>query len=71
MAGAGQRSESLTSLPREQADKLPDTKQRREMVPKEQWLALKPVIEQLYVKEQQTFNEVAQHLQKYHNFSPT
>lgn len=47
------------------------TKQRREMYPKEQWLALKPIIQQLYVEERKTFNEVADHLQEHHDFSPT
>jgi hypothetical protein len=47
------------------------TKQRREMYPKEQWLALKPIIQRLYLEESQTYNEVADYLHEYHDFSPT
>jgi hypothetical protein len=53
------------------AEKQPNANPRREMYPKEQWLALKPIIQQLYVNEGQTFNEVAQYLHEYHDFSPS
>jgi hypothetical protein len=51
--------------------KLPVMNQRRERYPKEQWLALKPIIEQLYVKEGQTLTKVVEYLAEHHDFYPT
>jgi Clr5 domain len=48
-----------------------ETTARRKMYPKEQWLALKPVIQQLYVEEGRTFAKVAEYLQENHGFDPT
>ena len=39
---------------------------RRNMYPKEQWQALKLVIERLYVKEGQTFTKVAEYLRDHY-----
>jgi hypothetical protein len=50
---------------------LPCMKQRLDIYPKEQWLALKPIIQQLYVDEGQTFRKVAEYLHEYHDFNPT
>jgi hypothetical protein len=44
---------------------------RSQIYSKEQWQALKPIIEQLYVVEGQTFVKVAQYLVKHHNFRVT
>jgi hypothetical protein len=41
------------------------------MYPKEQWLALKPIIKQMYVDEGHTFNKVAEYLREHHDFHPT
>ncbi|KAE9362669.1 hypothetical protein N431DRAFT_525010 [Stipitochalara longipes BDJ] len=41
------------------------------MYPKEQWLALKPAIQRLYIEEGQTFTQVAEHLDQHHGFKPT
>ncbi|PMD53854.1 uncharacterized protein K444DRAFT_131084 [Hyaloscypha bicolor E] len=51
--------------------KKTETNARRKMYPKEQWLALKPLIYRLYITENQTFTKVAQHLQEHHRFNPT
>jgi hypothetical protein len=48
-----------------------ETSARRKMFPKEQWLALKPVIKRLYVDEGQTFGNVAEYLYEHHRFNPT
>jgi hypothetical protein len=64
-----QEPESLMTLARPK--QLPDMKPRREIYPKEQWLALKPIIQQLYVDEGQTFRKVAEYLHKHHDFNPT
>jgi hypothetical protein len=52
-------------------EKLPEMNARRSMYPKQQWLALKPIIKQLYVNEGQTFSKVAEYLRTHHDFSPT
>jgi hypothetical protein len=44
---------------------------RRKMYPKEQWLALKPLIHRLYIDENQAFTKVAEYLQEHHGFNPT
>jgi hypothetical protein len=44
---------------------------KRKMYPKEQWLALKPLIHRLYIDENQTFTKVAEYLQEHHGFNPT
>jgi len=44
---------------------------RRQMYPKEQWLAVKPVIQHLYVDEGHTFLQVAEYLDRHHGFKPT
>jgi tetratricopeptide (TPR) repeat protein len=44
---------------------------RRKMYPKEQWLALKPIIQRLYVDEGQTFLKVAEFLNETRGFNPT
>jgi hypothetical protein len=51
--------------------KPPEMNARRKMYPKEQWLALKPLIYRLYIEESQTFIKVAGYLQEYHGFKPT
>jgi hypothetical protein len=38
---------------------------------KDQWQALSPVIQRLYLDEGQTFKKVAEYLHKYHDFNPT
>ncbi len=48
-----------------------DTSGRRKMYPKEQWLALRPIVQRLYVDEGQTFLKVAEYLHEHHNFNPT
>jgi hypothetical protein len=50
---------------------LPYVKPRREIYSKEQWLALKPFIQQLYIDEGQTFRKVAEYLHQHHDFNPT
>jgi len=37
----------------------------------EEWMALKPVIERLYIHENKTYEEVAKYLGRNHNFEPT
>ncbi|PMD46893.1 hypothetical protein L207DRAFT_383238, partial [Hyaloscypha variabilis F] len=37
----------------------------------EQWLAVKPVIQHLYVDEGHTFLQVAEYLDRHHGFKPT
>jgi hypothetical protein len=64
-----QEDASLTMIPG--LGKKAETNARRKMYPKEQWLALKPLIYRLYITENQTFTEVAQHLQEHHRFDPT
>jgi hypothetical protein len=44
---------------------------RRKIYPKEQWRALKPLIQRLYIDENQTFTKVAEYLQEHHGFNPT
>ena len=44
---------------------------RRKMYPKKHWLALRPIIQRLYVDEGQTFLKVAEYLHEHHNFNPT
>ena len=48
-----------------------DINGRRKMYPKEQWLALRPIIQRLYVDEGQTFLKVAEYLHEHHDFNPT
>ena len=48
-----------------------DSIARRNMYPKEQWLALKHLIHRLYIDENQTFTKVAEYLQEHHGFNPT
>ena len=43
----------------------------RKMYSKEKWAALKPIIQRLYVDENQTFRQVASCLARNHGFSPT
>ncbi|KAN0096649.1 hypothetical protein V8E51_015454 [Hyaloscypha variabilis] len=44
---------------------------RRNIYSKEQWQALKPVIERLYVTEGQTFIKVVEYLREHHGVKPT
>lgn len=44
---------------------------RRKMYPKSHWGALKPLIHQLYIKENQTFTKVAAYLDQNHGLNPT
>jgi hypothetical protein len=44
---------------------------KRKMYPKEQWLALKPLIHRLYIDENQSFTKVAKYLQEHYGFNPT
>jgi len=37
----------------------------------EEWAALRPEIERLYIHEEQTFEHVAAYLRDHHNFNPT
>jgi hypothetical protein len=46
-------------------------KPRHKMYPKEKWLSLQPIIQQLYVDEGWTFREVAEYLRQHHDFNPT
>ncbi|PMD57804.1 uncharacterized protein K444DRAFT_24743 [Hyaloscypha bicolor E] len=68
-AVAPQDEKGLTILP--EPTRLPEMNQRRERYPKEQWLALKSIIEQLYVKEGQTLTKVVEYLAEHHDFYPT
>jgi hypothetical protein len=68
-APTGEEQESFATRPG--ATKLPEKSQRRKMYPKEQWLALKPIIKQLYVNEGRTFTKVAEYLAEHHDFHPT
>jgi hypothetical protein len=67
-ADTQERESSMTLAGPEQ---LPDMRTRREMYPKEQWLVLKPIIQQLYVDKGQTFRKVAEYLHEHHDFNPT
>ncbi|PMD26009.1 hypothetical protein NA56DRAFT_642238 [Hyaloscypha hepaticicola] len=49
----------------------PDINTRRKMYPKSHWEALKPLIHQLYIKENQTFTKVAAYLDQNHGLNPT
>ncbi|KAH8769288.1 hypothetical protein BGZ57DRAFT_466020 [Hyaloscypha finlandica] len=51
--------------------KKAETNARRKMYPKEQWIALKPLIYRLYITESRTFIKVAQYLREHHGFNPT
>jgi hypothetical protein len=64
-------NEQLSPTIRVEPEKLPEMITRRNTYPKQQWLALKPIIEQLYVNEGQTFSKVAEYLRAHHAFSPT
>jgi hypothetical protein len=55
----------------EESMKQSDINGRRKMYPKEQWLALRPIIQRLYVDEGQTFLKVAEYLHEHYNFNPT
>jgi len=55
----------------EESMKQSDINGRRKMYPKEQWLALRPIIQRLYVDEGQTFLKVAEYLHEHHDFNPT
>ena len=55
----------------EESMKQSDINGRRKMYPKEQWLALRPIVQRLYVDEGQTFLKVAEYLHEHHNFNPT
>lgn len=43
----------------------------RKLLSAEEWLALRPLIEQLYIKERKTFPEVRDILRDNYNFEPT
>jgi hypothetical protein len=68
-AGGGPEAQSSMTISGE--ENLGDTNARRKMYPKEQWLALKPVIQRLYIDENQTFPKVAEYLDQNHGFKPT
>jgi hypothetical protein len=68
-AGGGPDTQSSMTICGE--EKLGETNARRKMYPKEQWLALKPVIQRLYIDENQTFTKVAEYLDQNHGFKPT
>jgi hypothetical protein len=55
----------------EESMKQSDINGRRKMYPREQWLALRPIIQRLYVDEGQTFLKVAEYLHEHHDFNPT
>jgi hypothetical protein len=55
----------------EESMKQSEMNGRRKMYPKEQWLALRPIIQRLYVDEGQTFLKVAGYLHEHYNFNPT
>jgi hypothetical protein len=65
--GQEQESSMMASRP----DKEGKNSASRKMYPKEQWLALKPLIHRLYIDENQTFTKVAEYLQEHHGFNPT
>ncbi|KAH8765260.1 hypothetical protein F5882DRAFT_383150 [Hyaloscypha sp. PMI_1271] len=64
-----QEDASLTMIPG--LGKKAETNARRKMYPKEQWIALKPLIYRLYITESRTFIKVAQYLREHHGFNPT
>jgi Clr5 domain len=68
-AGSGPDTQSSMTISGE--EKLGETNARRKMYPKEQWLSLKPVIQRLYIDENQTFTKVAEYLDQNHGFKPT
>jgi tetratricopeptide (TPR) repeat protein len=49
----------------------PDINTRRKMHPKSHWEALKPLIHQLYIEQNQTFTKVAAYLDQNHGLNPT
>ena len=49
----------------------PDMNTRRKMHPKSHWEALKPLIHQLYIEQNQTFTKVAAYLDQNHGLNPT
>jgi hypothetical protein len=49
----------------------PDMNARRKMYPKSHWEAMKPLIHQLYIEENQTFTNVAAYLDQNHGLNPT
>jgi len=49
----------------------PDMNTRRKMHPKPHWEALKPLIHQLYIEQNQTFTKVAAYLAQNHGLNPT
>jgi len=51
--------------------KIKEMNARRQMYPKEFWVALKPVIQRSYIEEGQTFTKVAEYLDQHHGFKPT
>jgi tetratricopeptide (TPR) repeat protein len=57
-------SNSTISMP-------PDMNTRRKMHPKSHWEALKPLIHQLYIEQNQTFTKVAAYLDQKHGLNPT
>jgi Clr5 domain len=67
-AGLGESQSDMDST---MGSGLAEETARRKMYPREQWLALKPLIYRLYITEKQTFTKVAQHLYRYHEFNPT
>jgi hypothetical protein len=63
--------EDGSSMMRSASGRVGETKARRKMYPKEQWLAMKPVIQQLYIDEGRTFAKVVEYLHENHGFNPT
>jgi hypothetical protein len=68
-AGGGPEGQNSMTISGE--GKLGETSARSKMYPKQQWLVLKPVIQQLYIDENQTFTKVAEYLDQNHGFKPT
>jgi hypothetical protein len=58
-------------MTRSASGRVREAKARRKMYPKEQWLAMKPVIQQLYADEGRTFAKVVEYLHEFHSFNPT
>ena len=66
---ADEPPDTLAQIPLRPAPPL-NSISKRQLKP-EEWTALKPVIEQLYIVEGKTFEKVASILQEHYNFYPT
>lgn len=59
--------ENILQLPKARD---PDDAYRRQLKP-EEWEALRPVVEQLFIREKKTYREVAAILRDQHDFNPS